>query len=95
MNGWDDSHTIVSAGRLCGSMTLLQGLTQKPEKQADVLAKTVKGLALLGRGLMDGHVAAQGKVNQVLAAAADSGNNGKPPTKKSQKHLVAHQLRFS
>lgn len=85
VNGWDDSHTIVSAGRLCGSMTLLQGLTQKPEKQADVLAKTVKGLALLGRGLMDGHVAVQGKVNQVLAAAADSGNNGKPATKKARK----------
>ena len=71
VEAWGEDDVVKRAGKVAGSMTLMQGLTsQPPEGRAGVLLKTVKGLAILGKGLMEGHSAVMARVNHCLAEAA-------------------------
>ena len=67
---WDFDGVVVQAGKICGSMTLMQGLAMPEDKMVDTLHKTMKGLAVLGRGLMEGHSVVLARVNAVLVADA-------------------------
>ena len=70
VEAWDLAEEVQEVGKLCGSMTLLQGLLSPAGSRVENLTKAMKGLAVLGRGLMDGHSVVQARVNEVLAEGA-------------------------
>ena len=83
IESWDDDENVKEAGMLSGSMTLLQCLAVPDlEQRANTLSKAVKGLAVLGRGLMQGHPAVLARVNKTLAAAAAAA--AQPAAKKAK-----------
>lgn len=77
---WDTDGSVRRAGRLAGSVTLIQGLAADTElaSKAAVLNRTMKGLAILGRGLMEGHSVVVARVNSTLAAAAAASARPQP-----------------
>lgn len=82
ISDWDSNDVVKKAGRICGSITLMQGLNAPDETKVNVLTKTMKGLSMLGRGLMDGHAIVQARANEILAAAAAKEAEAPPPKKK-------------
>ena len=82
-----DSDDVKQVGRFAGSVTLMQGLATDPSRRADILRRTSQGLAMLGRGLMDGHSVVVARVNSTIAsdsaaaAAATAAEQG-PASKK-------------
>ena len=90
---WDEDDVVRRAGKVAGSMTLMQGLTAPADSRVVILKKAIAGLAMLGRGLMEGHSVVLARVNHCLAAAAAESKTASdaaalaaagPPAKKAK-----------
>ena len=78
VEAWGEDDVVKHVGKVAGSMTLMQGLTSPPAGRAGVVLKTVKGLAILGKGLMEGHSAVMARANHCLAEAAAAESKADP-----------------
>ena len=96
LQAWDNNESVTQAGKVAASLTLMQGLAAAPADpsfRVDALKKTMKGLAILGRGLMEGHTAVVARVNATLASAAAAAqpapqppsSSGGPPARAANK----------
>ena len=97
LQAWDNNESVTQAGKVAASLTLMQGLAAAPADpsfRVDALKKTMKGLAILGRGLMEGHTAVVARANATLASAAAAAaqpapqppsSSGGPPARAAKK----------